>query len=87
MACRTLDGATLRNIADDGEMTVYGTDGHTGALLISAQGAARARGLLVGDVIVGMDGKIIKDAADIPSDTRWSTGRVTILRRQRRMEL
>ena len=87
VACRTLDGATLRNIADDGEMTVYGTDGHTGALLISAQGAARARGLLVGDVIVGMDGKIIKDAADIPSDTRWSTGRVTILRRQRRMEL
>ena len=87
VACCTVDGATLRNIADDGEMTVYGTDGHTGALLISVQDGARARGLLEGDVIVELDGKAVKGVADIAPDTLWAMGSVTVLRRQTRVVL
>lgn len=87
VSARTIGGVTLRNIADDGEMTVYGTNGHTGALVLSVGGAAERRGLLVGDVIVEYDCREISGVEDIPSDADWVKGDITVLRRQCRLIL
>ena len=84
---RLIDGATLRNIANDGEMTVYGTNGHTGALVLSVDGAAQKRGLQIGDVIVEYDRREISGVDDIPSDADWIKGDITVLRRQCRLIL
>ena len=84
---REIGGAVLRSIADDGEMTVYGTDGHAGALVLDTAGAALARGLRASDVIVEYDGRVILRAEDIPADADWIGRTVTVLRGQRRVAL
>ncbi len=86
-AVRTLRGATLRNIADDGEMSVYGTAGHSGALVLEASDEAAARGLCAGDVIVAYGGVPVNCAEDLPESTDWLASGVTVLRKQIRTEL
>lgn len=77
-----IGGVTVRNIANDGEMTVYGTLGHTGALVLSVSAAAKKRGLKVGDVIVEYNNRKIFSVDDILPYTDWSIGAITVLRNQ-----
>jgi hypothetical protein len=87
LALRTLGGVILRNIADDGEMSVYGTAGHDGALVLEAAGEAAARGLMVGDVIVACNGTPVVSAEALPRDVDWKGCTLTVLRKQIRTEL
>jgi hypothetical protein len=87
LALRTLGGVILRNIADDGEMSVYGTAGHDGALVLEAAGEAAARGLMVGDVIVACNGTPVASAEALPQDVDWKGCTLTVLRKQIRTEL
>ena len=84
---RNLHGVTLRNIEDDGEMSVYGTAGHSGALVLDAAGEAAERGLCAGDVIVAYGGTPIACACDLPEEPDWRGATLTVLRKQHRMEL
>ncbi|MBE6541028.1 MAG: PDZ domain-containing protein [Ruminococcaceae bacterium] len=84
---RSINGVTVRNIANDGEMTVYGTSGHNGALVLGVEGAAQKRGLEAGDVIVEYNNSVISDVDDISHDTDWSSGTLLVLRNQCRMIL
>lgn len=84
---RILAGATLRNIADDGEMSVYGTAERNGALILAVTGDAAAKGLLAGDVIVGYGGQPICRAEDLPGEPDWPGREVVVLRKQIRVVL
>lgn len=84
---REICGAEIRNIANDGEMTVYGTTGHTGALVISVAGTAEKHGLKVGDVIIEYNGHEISGADDVPSDASWENAKIVVLRKQCRTVL
>ena len=86
-AVRILRGVALRNIADDGEMSVYGTAGHTGALVLEASDEAAARGLCPGDVIVAYGGVPVNCAEDLPEEPDWRACGVAVLRGQIRIEL
>ncbi|MBR5519104.1 MAG: right-handed parallel beta-helix repeat-containing protein, partial [Clostridia bacterium] len=52
---KTVNGITVKNIENDGEMSYYGSAGYRGAIVLSvAEGTpAEKRGLAVNDVIVG----------------------------------
>ena len=82
-----MGGATVRNIANDSEMTVYGTSGHTGVLVMSVDGATKKRGLEVGDVIVGYGNREILRVDDLSPDTDWGCEPITVLRKQCRITL
>ena len=84
---RTLRGVSVRNIADDGEMSVYGTAGHTGALVLEASAEAAVRGLLSGDVIVAYNGLPVNCAEDLPEEPAWLYCGITVIRKQVRTEL
>ncbi len=79
---RTIGGVILRNIENDGEMTVYGTHGHAGAVVLAIDGAAERRGLRVGDVIIEYDRREIASVDDIPADADWENREIAVLRRQ-----
>lgn len=84
---KTVNGVTLRNILDDGEMSVYATPGHTGALITGLSPEARARGLKTEDVILSCNGKKIACPADLDESTDWNTCSLTFLRKQKTMKL
>ncbi len=60
-------GLEAKNIEDDGEMSVWGTAGHRGALVTAVEPGSPAEktGLLPGDVITGWGGREIVSAADL----------------------
>ena len=77
----------FRNILDDGEMSVYATPGHTGALITELSPEAQARGLKTEDVILSCNGKKIAGPADLEESTDWNTCSLTFLRKQKTMKL
>ncbi len=60
-------GLTAKNIDSDGEMSVYGTAEHRGALVTDVEKGSPAdeAGILPGDVIVAWNGRGIRAAADL----------------------
>lgn len=79
------DGAHLRNIRDDGEMSVYGTAGHDGALVTAVDegSVAERSGLHPGDVIVALGNKTVRCSADVLED--WTD--MVVLRKQQKIRL
>ena len=84
---KTVNGVTLRNILDDGEMSLYATPGHTGALITDLSPEARARGLKTEDVILSCNGKKTTGPEDLEESTDWNTCSLTFLRKQKTMNL
>lgn len=84
---RTVSGVTLRNIAGDDEMSLYATPGHTGALVLEVNDNATRRGLMQEDVILFCGCEKINGPEDFSESVDWHTCRLTILRKQRAMEL
>ena len=84
---RTVNGVTLRNILDDGEMSLYATPGHTGALIMQLSPEAAQRGLKTEDVILSCGGRKISSPVDFEETTDWRTCSLTFLRKQKTMQL
>ncbi len=82
---RELGGVTVRNIANEGEMTVYGTNGLNGALVIAVTDVAEKRGLKVGDVIIEYDNREILGVEDIPSNVNFEDDEIVVMRKQCRI--
>ncbi len=86
-------GATVRNIADEGEMSAYGLPGVTGVLLleIPADSAAAKAGLQRSDVVLGLDGATIVDVAALTKQsTALASGKshpLVVSRNQRELTL
>ena len=82
-------GASVRNIADEGEMSAFGLPGVTGVLVlaVSANTTAADAGLQKGDVIVSLEGTPVADVAGLVRQlTTLAPGRnvrVGILRNQK----
>ncbi|MBE6939084.1 MAG: peptide-binding protein [Ruminococcaceae bacterium] len=79
----------VKNIETDGEMSVYGTAEHNGALImaIGAASEAEKRGLAVSDVIVLWGDKAINNIDDLADCTFDADVPVTVLRKQHRTVL
>lgn len=84
---RTVNGVTLRNILDDGEMSLYATPGHTGALITQLSSEAHKRGLMTEDVILTCNGSKINGPEDIPEPIDWCSCSLTFLRKQKTMRI
>ena len=79
----------VKNIETDGEMSVYGTAGHHGALILAVEpeSEATARGLLSGDVIVAWDERAICSVDDLAGCSLDGNPPVSVLRKQKKMVL
>jgi len=84
---RTIGGITLRNIANDGEMSLYATPGHNGALILGVGDEAAGLGLQTEDVIIQCDGRSVMGPEFFEETHNWHRCRLTILRKQKRLEL
>ena len=84
---RTVNGVTVRNILGDGEMSLYATPGHTGALITALSPVAAARGLMPEDVILFCNGIKINGPEDLEETTDWTACSLTFLRKQKTMML
>jgi hypothetical protein len=86
-------GATIRDVADAGEMSALGLPGVTGVLVLEVpEDSMLARcGLRKGDVILSVDGTAIADAATLlqqaPALAHFQTLTLGILRQQKAMLL
>ena len=81
---KTYGGITVKNIENDGEMSVYATAGYRGALVMAvADGSPEeTRGIAVSDVIVSWGGKAI-DCIDDLEGCALSPGQsVSLIRKQ-----
>jgi S1-C subfamily serine protease len=82
-------GATVRSVADTGEMSALGLPGATGVLVLEVrEGSMLARcGLHKGDVIQNVDGTVIADVAtllqQVPALAHFQTLTLGILRQQK----
>lgn len=76
----------VKNIDNDGEMSVYGTAGHNGALVLAVEPGSEAekRGLAPGDVIVAWGDAAIDRATDLEGRTLVPDAPVAVLRKQKR---
>ncbi len=65
-------GAKARNIVGMGEVSAAGTPGETGVILLEAPAASDAgkAGFLVGDVILAIDGKPVRDVAELMQNSK-----------------
>ena len=79
----------VKNIETDGEMSVFGTAGHNGALVLAVEpgGQAESRGLQAGDVIVAWGDRSIARVTDLEGCTFAPETLVAVLRKQQRIEL
>ena len=79
-------GASLKNIDIDGEMSVYGTAGHTGVLVleVAPESASAQIGLCANDVITAIDGISV---AGIDRLLKHFPTTLTVLRRQTTVNL
>ena len=84
-------GLTVKDIETDGEMSVYGTAEHRGALVLSVEenSPAGRLGILPEDVIVCWHGREINRAADLtdPDAASEAPSPFRVLRRQKPLEL
>ena len=82
-------GMKVKNIETDGEMSVYGTAGHNGALILAVEpgSGAEGRGLEPVDVIVTWGEKSIDGAADLEGCAFAPDIPITVLRKQKRTML
>ena len=80
---------TVKNIETDGEMSVYGTAGHKGALVLAVEpdSDAQKRGIIPGDVIVAWGDDAIDRITDLEGRTFAPETTVAVLRKQKRIEL
>ena len=81
----TINGMTVKNIETDGEMSLYATSRHRGAIVLEVEegSQAYARGILPGDVIVQWGDDAIEDVDDLIGRTFLATTIITILRKQK----
>ena len=79
----------VKNIETDGEMSVYGTAGHNGALILAVEAGSEAegKGLAAGDVIVAWGGENIRSMEDLAGRTLDADTPVAVLRKQKRTVL
>ncbi len=84
-------GLTVKNIDSDGEMSVYGTAEHRGALVTDVEigSPAEKTGFLPGDVIVSWNGRGIRRAADLADCSPVSDAPhdIRVLRKQKETAL
>ena len=84
-------GLTVKDIETDGEMSVYGTAGHSGALVTETEAGSFAErlGLLPGDVIVSWNDRPIRRARDLENERADGEEKpgVRVLRKQREKTL
>ena len=78
-------GITLRNIGDEGEMSVYGTPGVAGVLVLQLPAGYKG-GLQLNDVILGADNKKLLAVKELPAEN-IRIDKLLILRRQRETEV
>lgn len=85
----TICAMTVKNIETDGEMSVYGTAGYKGALVLAVEpdSDAQKRGLTAGDVIVAWGDAAIDRITDLEGRTFAPETAVAVLRKQKRIEL
>ena len=85
----TFCAMTVKNIETDGEMSVYGTAGHKGALVLAVEpdSDAQKRGIIPGDVIVAWGDDAIDRITDLEGRTFAPETTVAVLRKQKRIEL
>ena len=78
---RQWHGAYVKNITSDGEMSVYGTAGHNGVLVLAVSDGTDAceYGLCSGDVIVDVAGTPVSSVDDLTENLIQP---ITVLRRQ-----
>ncbi len=79
----------VKDIETDGEMSVYGTVGHSGALVVTvaAGSDAEKRGLLADDVIVGLGDAVVNSVDDLEGCVFNDNVKVTVIRKQNRIML
>lgn len=82
-------GMNVKNIETDGEMSVYGTAGHNGVLVmdIDESSDAYSRGLRKGDVIVGIGDRAVNTLQDLDGCTIDGDTPAAVIRAQNRIEL
>ncbi len=70
---REWNGMRMKNITSDGEMSVYGTAGHRGVLVleVSSSCEAASRGINSGDVIVSVGDRKIDSIDDLGELKKW----------------
>ena len=83
---RTISGMTVKNIDTDGEMSVYATAGHNGALVLALEPNCDAehRGIQVSDVIVGWGNTEIDGIDDLEGLVFDPDIPIAVLRKQQR---
>jgi len=88
-ATATWNGAQIRNIRDENEMSAYGLPGVTGVLILQVDPASplKKAGLQPGDVILGCNAASISQVADLLQTHTSSQFQVTISRAQRKINL
>ena len=79
----------VKNIETDGEMSVYGTAGYNGALILAVEvgSEAEGRGLAAGDVIVAWGDKPVNSVDDLEGATFDDRTPIAVLRKQKRTVL
>jgi hypothetical protein len=86
-------GVKVRNVADEGEMSVYGTPGVTGVVVVEIPAGSdlSKTGLLKEDVILGCDGAPTESVDQLLKASGLAKAgalpRLKILRKQKEMEL
>ena len=85
----TICQMSVKNIETNGEMSVYGTAGHNGALILTVESGSEAekRGLLVNDVIVAWGNQAINCGDDLTGCSLDPQTPVAVFRKQRRIIL
>lgn len=80
---------TVKNIETDGEMSVYGTAGHSGALVVTVDAGSNAekRGLLADDVIVGWGDAVVNSVNDLENCSLDDNVKIIVIRKQKRIVL
>ena len=85
----TICQMSVKNIENDGEMSVYGTAGHNGTLILTVEAGSEAekRGLFVNDVIVAWGNQVINCVDDLTGCSLDPQTPVAVFRKQRRIVL
>ena len=88
-SCVAMHGLTVKKIDTDGEMSVYGTAGQNGVLILAVETGSEAgkRGLLVGDVIIGCGSRTVNDLTDLKDFENIFETTLIVLRKQQRITL